>query len=750
VVHRKLVFDEWIPCFGDAMRMSLPERAFMAAEYGHGHMPLWLPYEGLGEPFLAMLSPGILHPLNLIYAELPVGRGFAWNVILATVMAAWGAFTLSRSQGFSRLASVAVGAAYGLSGPLVTQFNLTYLVATASAPWAVAGLGMAVRSPSSRTLAWGIFGVTLVLLAGDPEAAVVVFAFGLVEVLGQERGRRRRALLALTACGVGMVLLSAIQLAPSLEAFVESARWGANHAADSKWSLPAARLAELVVPGLFSTPAFGNILEPVRGWTPELFWGPVALILASSGLASSSRARCYAVLGGLLIWASLGPRFGLYRWLGAFPIWQSFQYPEKLVPFALLSASPAIATGFDALRVPPFSLRPRTGTAVTLSLAVAGAMVCLQAGAPLSHVLKALAITLTLIFVTWLLTSRSLQERLGPRTTSAMLVASICVPSALCNTNLDLEAPESTITHSLWSVDMAWQGTEGPEPPRIASQEVLSPANEKAPVGGPPLGSSGPGTSSSTAGVREVEASGVIMSREALQPDFNVGYGIESLDFPYHAFYSPAFGRVLGLGPDRLRRLRQFGVDFVFAVGETDLGSDWERIGSHPAIPLSEWRPKRRIPRAYVASAARGVLNQGEAEAAVTRSSFDPEREVVVECPTLPEDQRFAQRGRVRLSSWSPGEVIAQAEMDSTGFVILNESFSPGWEAMLDNEFVPICRANALVKAVRVGPGSHQITFSYKPKSFRIGAWVTVATLVALLMAALFELPREKQGPSPA
>ena len=64
-------------------------------------------------------------------------------------------------------------------------------------------------------------------------------------------------------------------------------------------------------------------------------------------------------------------------------------------------------------------------------------------------------------------------------------------------------------------------------------------------------------------------------------------------------------------------------------------------------------------------------------------------------------------------------------------FLVLSDSYYPGWEAEVDGVPVPIHRANMAFRAVVVPEGKHTVEFRYRPDSFYYGAGVSAFTLVA-------------------
>jgi uncharacterized membrane protein YfhO len=79
---------------------------------------------------------------------------------------------------------------------------------------------------------------------------------------------------------------------------------------------------------------------------------------------------------------------------------------------------------------------------------------------------------------------------------------------------------------------------------------------------------------------------------------------------------------------------------------------------------------------------------------------------------------------------------------DGGGYLLVLDSFAPGWSVTVDGTGATVLRANALFRAVRLAPGSHLVVFRYRPLSFLMGAGVSVAS--GLVMLALWLVGRRK------
>ncbi len=81
---------------------------------------------------------------------------------------------------------------------------------------------------------------------------------------------------------------------------------------------------------------------------------------------------------------------------------------------------------------------------------------------------------------------------------------------------------------------------------------------------------------------------------------------------------------------------------------------------------------------------------------------------------------------------------------DSLAFV--SESYYPGWRAYIDGSEEEVLRANWLFQSIKVPRGEHKIRFVYFPKSFKIGLWLSLTTFIFLIWAVIYELRHSKKS----
>jgi uncharacterized membrane protein YfhO len=78
--------------------------------------------------------------------------------------------------------------------------------------------------------------------------------------------------------------------------------------------------------------------------------------------------------------------------------------------------------------------------------------------------------------------------------------------------------------------------------------------------------------------------------------------------------------------------------------------------------------------------------------------------------------------------------VVVEAALDHPGYLVLTDAHYPGWQATVDGERVPICRADLLFRAVALEPGEHRVVFTFQPPVQRLGAAVSAMGLAVLVI----------------
>jgi hypothetical protein len=90
--------------------------------------------------------------------------------------------------------------------------------------------------------------------------------------------------------------------------------------------------------------------------------------------------------------------------------------------------------------------------------------------------------------------------------------------------------------------------------------------------------------------------------------------------------------------------------------------------------------------------------------------------------------------GAVNLLSEKPDQVRLAIDAPDPGWMLAGVPFFPGWEALLDGKPVAILHANYLFMGIEISQGKHELILQYRPKSFYLGAMLSILVLFWILV----------------
>ena len=100
--------------------------------------------------------------------------------------------------------------------------------------------------------------------------------------------------------------------------------------------------------------------------------------------------------------------------------------------------------------------------------------------------------------------------------------------------------------------------------------------------------------------------------------------------------------------------------------------------------------------------------------------------------------------GTARIVEDLPERVVVETESTGPAYLLLADTFDPGWSATLDGQPVPIRAAYVAFRAVALPAGPHTVVFTYRPAGFVLGLGLTVAG--AILASFSWFLPGRRSS----
>jgi hypothetical protein len=204
---------------------------------------------------------------------------------------------------------------------------------------------------------------------------------------------------------------------------------------------------------------------------------------------------------------------------------------------------------------------------------------------------------------------------------------------------------------------------------------------------------------------------------------------------------SSQLGAALGLDNDQVRNdlsfLRQpaypgigYRVEDLIAALKS-----WEDLygQGEPAGKASIFRNKGAFARARLVGHPVYAADEREAIQAMDRLGGAIRERLVVEDPDRPLPLDAVVSGRTTITRDEPERVVVATESPGPSYLLLADSFDPGWSATLDGRAVPIRPADLAFRAVFVPQGKHTVVFTYRPAGFGLGLVVTGCGLAVAL-----------------
>ena len=683
-----------------------------------GRLPLWNPWQFVGEPFLAAYYGGLFYPLNAIYLVTSVPLGMELSGVLHMALAAGGMAALARRLRIDWPGALVAAVSFAWSGWFV--FSTTQpriLAAIAWLPWTL-WLVDRVFAGERRAALGLTLGVAAQLLIGDAEhvlhgmlagALLAVLRVGELAARGAWRDALARAALCAGAVAAA-ALLAAFQLLPTLELVQQSARsaggFDVAHAIGSAFYTSALFLRQAaeasgwVTVGVLPIVAAWLALGRGRGALPWLLGAATALIGAQ------------LVLGGAL--------FRIYHEL---PFAQLFRRPYKFLD--VYAFGQALLAGLAVARLGDSAGATRRALwtdARWLGALAFGALILyfLHDAGRASPGLAALLLALGVYGAV----SGKALRRAAIGGVVGVQLASLFFGSA--NTFVrPVQRPELLTARRELFAAARVRGDR--------SRVYLSPHLWAT-----------PGLSLKQGMLNEV---GVSNDYEPLAlARYKEFFGAVS---PWRSPDGLFNGRYRLVGDIKWCLLDLTGTRYYVVRRSEEAAA---RMSAHPPTPDGQgfrligggevqiFERNAALPRAWWVPRARDVRDGAEALAALCAPGFDPRAEVILEravpgdagSADVPAPDAGSAAPRVAIDAYAPERVDLSVDAPRPGWLVLSDLHYPGWSASVNGAEAPIERADHLFRAVRVGAGHSALRFEYRPASLRVGALVSGATALAL------------------
>jgi hypothetical protein len=671
----------------DLLHFAYPYREFWATDYlKKGQVPLWNPYLGSGLPILAEAQTGIFYlPAIILYYFLRPEVAFNYLIIFCFVFAALGTYWFGRRIGLRPAMAFFSASVFVLSGFMWGHLrHVPIITAVVFMPWMFWLTEKILEQP--RLIFGGLLSILVALsfLAGHLTSTyliILVLSVYFLLRLGQNFARWQKenmwpVVLFGTAVLLGMMVAS-VQLVPSLELISYSTRplGGTERMVGPLFAWKY--LVFFLSPYLLGDPSRGTWnMDKENYWENIGYLGILPLLLALLALVFGLKKQRQVGLPlkfclTLTLVLTLGLLTPVYRWfLGWVPGFSFTRVPGRFLLFVDFFGAILAGFGLEMVVRKVVDKWRRVILAAIIFLSVADLF---YFGYPFNAVIPT-TYFLPPSSAKWLLTDNSLFR---------------------------IRTFGKSVWRDIWQASHGWRG----------------------------------------------DLSGYMVQRETLPLDYNLLFRLPTPSLVYALVGHFSVKRAGELDhyivqeadrePEgRLTKLLGMeNIKYLVSPEKHDLpGLEQvaELATDHKDLTIYIYRNQDWLPRAYFVGKAENFINSQQLLGTMLVGEFEPTKEIFLEgaqdYPPTPG------RGEVKIEEYRDRQIILDTHLEDDGFVVLSDTYYPGWQATVDGKPTEILLANYNYRAVRVGAGNHKIIFAYDPFSVKIGKIISIASFFLVLL----------------
>jgi len=716
----------------DVVTQVEPWLKFSKGEFLRGSFPLWNPYAGAGVPLFANLQSSVLFPLNFLFYTLPWRSALLAVPFLKLYLISLFTYLYLRSLGLNRTASLFGGMNFAFLG-----FNVFWL------KWPLSNLMIflplifffAEKFARDEIGPWPPMLLSLSVgaaaLAGHIETLfhilVLAFAYLLWRVSISGLSWRQRAarvflfgLSVSIGCGV-----AGVQLVPFVEYMYRSTAYATRSAHTiSPYSQPLPTAILNLIPDFYGNPSHHDYFSTITNYCMSVggYASVTTVFLALLTFCSPARRnRCvwFYLVTGALCFCMVYRREPVYSLLTSLPIFSVVDNSRLLF---YLGFSICVLASLFIHSLTERGASPPSPSATAL---LSGALLAVAAWAAVynRHFLESIGspfrfshnLTPTLLFL-------------------AFLALSVCMVLSCRSGRV---SPVRCAAY-LWLLVFLQTGVHamGFNPSVPGKQYFPLPASLRFLK-------------------KDRSVHRCLFLGHVFVPNLGTWYGIQdprsydAMGIKAYRDFQLAMGDFEGIA-ELVTRFNEDMASFLnirYIICATNSAPEAVLGIRHPtrySLAYADRSVKiyenlACLPRAFIVPRVR--VRDSTADILKELPMLDFRREALVTDADIPLwETRDIRSSSCRITSYTPRVVSIALQAAAPCYLLLSDSYFPGWRAYLDGSETKIYTANAAFRLVSIpGAGTHELTFRYVPRSFTLGLWISLLSLSALLGITLLK-----------
>lgn len=683
------------PDFGgsDVLDFNYPIRFNLSNNLKNNQIPLWTRSLGMGYPIFAEGQTGTFNIfILLLFRVLPPLAAFNLQYIIIFCTSAFGTYFYLLNKKVSKSVSLFSSIVFSFSGFFIGHLNHLNLIQTASfLPWLFLFSDKIFTKPKFCTIAIFSFILSQQYFSGFPQLTFIslfgILIYQFIHAILERKFNYRSWISLFIGIFLG-ITLSAIQILPTIELVKNSDReYGVSYVQISKFPFLPKHFVNFIFPFKYGNPKIGSF-DFTKVGTEGIFWentcyvGILPLILTfillikkkkkTSGF-STNEIKSVFLLSLISILFLLGKNSPLYLIL-TIPPFNFFRVPSRYLILLIWSITTLSAISFQQI------LTNNTRLKKTFLLQVI--------------LISILIIDLILNFGTNSLSSAKPAKDWIDNVETAKFINKL--PPGRIKSLFSSEIWINTFISKNWA------------------------AYDK-----------------------------YLFYRNFIRENSNLIYGIDSSEI-YSGLFTKrhtilgSIGKNFNINKEGLVSPSISAMNIIDLEGVRYLISPY-KINS-PNIELLKsfhsdetfiyiYENKKTLPRIRTVNKYKIVNTVEEITTIFNSDKFYPQEIVYIENDhhiSLPPKMEIV-KSKISSLLISDNKISVIVETNNPTFLVINQSFYPGWKAFIDGKEENIFAANLNEQAVLIQKGKHAVKLIYDPESYEVGKIITLISLVALV-----------------
>ncbi|HHT9137076.1 MAG TPA: YfhO family protein [Candidatus Wunengus sp. YC60] len=753
-----------------------------------GILPLWNPYSCCGIPFIAGAQSAIFYPLNLIFLILPIHTAINYSIILHVFLSGVFTYLYLRftklnpqsaiqnpqlySNGFSRSSCMVSSIVFMFCAPQIFHVYAGHLTILNTIMWLPLILLLSEIFISTKYFLYAILGgvaVAFNILAGQPQysfyTAIAVFMYFVIRIIQEFNNRKDWKTAGYCISGFLIIyavgcLLSTIQILPAFEMAKHSVRHTLSYEWVGHFSFPPENFITLFIPEFFGnitkTPYWGRYLL----WEMSLYVGILPLILCA--LASfyyrNKFTKTFLVMALISSILALGKFTPLFKILYTFvPGFNLFRGNSKFIFIVAFSLSILSGIGAEYLRNHLISkktasrfLRFAAGIIAAMSLFLLIFFLFRMGFGKWHYIINKVYLLggpkASLFNLENLKNPEFLSATFKVTTTGvvkfiilsilSLLIVSLWIERSLKRHRIVL-ITTALIIGDLWFFGNQYIVTFDSKKYMWDEETLTLLKNDPEPFRITTAGFTGPNHSMvhNIANIGGYEANVIKEYSEFM--NLSEGNPLEKLRILMEVTHISKLTNLLNL-------------KYIFL-------SPGGSIECHPAIKLVSKNSKytlvqntTALPRAFIVHESKTLQGRDAIFKELSSREFNPLKYIILEEPSMLVKNiahlSLQQEPIPTFLEYSPNRVTIKATLLDDGYLVLGDTFYPGWNAYVDGKKSRVFKTDYILRSVFLEKGEHIVKFVYEPKSFTIGMIITLTSMVILIPLSVFTAIRHRNS----